>query len=121
MNPRLLSRQGRSGRHRRWVPEKLGPGRQIVSQDSANGVSRFGGQAGTQAPTYAHTRSNPWKQSRSTTHILPADSVRSKIGQSRHAKALQSILFGALFAGRSAVRSVRVVDPVRGKKKVSRS
>src|SRR6516164_8427627 len=28
----------------------LGPGRQIVSQDSPNGVSRIGGQAGTQAP-----------------------------------------------------------------------
>jgi hypothetical protein len=28
----------------------LGPGRQIVSQDSPDGVSRIGGQAGTQAP-----------------------------------------------------------------------
>jgi len=28
----------------------LGPGRQIVSQDSPYGVSRIGGQAGTQAP-----------------------------------------------------------------------
>jgi hypothetical protein len=53
--------------------------------------------------------------------IQIADSVRSKIGQSRHAKALQIIQFGALFAGRSAVRGVQVVDPVRGKKKVSRS
>jgi hypothetical protein len=26
----------------------LGPGRQIVSQDNPNGVSRFGGQAGTE-------------------------------------------------------------------------
>ena len=30
--------------------QKLGPGRQIVSQDSPGGVSRFGGQAGTQDP-----------------------------------------------------------------------
>ena len=32
------------------MPEKLGPGRQIVSQDNPGGVSRIGGQAGTQAP-----------------------------------------------------------------------
>jgi len=30
----------------------LGPGRQIVSQDSPDGVSRIGGQAGTQAPDH---------------------------------------------------------------------
>jgi hypothetical protein len=30
--------------------KNLGPGRQIVSQDNPNGVSRIGGQAGTQAP-----------------------------------------------------------------------
>src|SRR5262249_8763591 len=30
--------------------ENLGPGRQIASQDSPDGVSRIGGQAGTQAP-----------------------------------------------------------------------
>ena len=51
VNPGLLPRPGRSDRQRRWVPENLGPGRQIVSQDSPSGVSRIGGQAGTQAPT----------------------------------------------------------------------
>src|SRR5450755_3298231 len=35
-----LPRPGRSDRQRRWVPENLGPGRQIVSQDSPSGVSR---------------------------------------------------------------------------------
>jgi hypothetical protein len=50
-NPGLLPRPGRSDRQRRWVPQKPGPGRQIDSQDSPSGVSRFGGQAGTQAPT----------------------------------------------------------------------
>ena len=30
--------------------ETLDPGRQIVSQDNPNGVSRIGGQAGTQRP-----------------------------------------------------------------------
>ena len=49
VNPGLLHRLGRSGRHRLQVPN-LGPGRQIVSQDSPDGVSRIGGQAGTQAP-----------------------------------------------------------------------
>src|SRR5580700_12218245 len=50
VNPGLLPRPGRSDRQRRRVPENLGPGRQIVSQDSPDGVSRIGGQAGTQAP-----------------------------------------------------------------------
>src|SRR5262249_22428819 len=50
-NPGLLPRPGRSDRQRRQVPENLGPCRQIVSQDSPSGVSRTGGQAGTQAPT----------------------------------------------------------------------
>src|SRR5713226_576906 len=38
--------------------KNLGPGRQIVSQDSPSGVSRIGGQAGTQAsdPTPAPPR-----------------------------------------------------------------
>ena len=31
-------------------PGTLDPGRQIVSQDNPNGVSRIGGQAGTQRP-----------------------------------------------------------------------
>jgi hypothetical protein len=30
--------------------KNLGPGRQIVSQDNPNGVSRLAGQAGTQGP-----------------------------------------------------------------------
>src|SRR5712691_13551429 len=51
VNPGLLHRTGRSGRCCRWVPQNLGPGRQIDSQDNPSGVSRFAGQAGTQAPT----------------------------------------------------------------------
>jgi hypothetical protein len=47
--PRPLPRPGRSDRQRGWVPGTLDPGRQIVSQDP-NGVSRIGGQAGTQRP-----------------------------------------------------------------------
>src|SRR6266699_2533313 len=56
----------------------LGPGRQIVSQDNPNGVSRIGGQAGTQA---SDPRPIP-RQNRgsragagSATHILPAESA----------------------------------------------
>src|SRR6266487_2046651 len=53
---------------------KPGPGRQIVSQDSPSGVSRFGGQAGTQAtdPTPPLDR-NQGSRAGSTTHILPAE------------------------------------------------
>src|SRR5215467_7966739 len=57
--------------------KNLGPGRQIVSQDSPDGVSRLGGQAGTQAPTRRpHHRETTEAGPGSTTHILPADSAR---------------------------------------------
>ena len=79
-NPGLLPRTGRSGRHRRWVPEKLGPGRQIVSKTTRCGVSRFGGQAGTQVPdaTPPPTQ-NRGSRAGSTTHILPADSAAQTV------------------------------------------
>src|SRR6266513_2893121 len=52
VNPGLLSRTGRSDRQRRWVPQKPGtrPTNRFAGQPE-DGVSRFGGQAGTQAPT----------------------------------------------------------------------
>src|SRR5260370_12382472 len=58
---------------------KRGPGRQIVSQDSPSGVSRFGGWAGTQAPdpTPVHRQNRGSRAGAgSTTHILPADYER---------------------------------------------
>jgi hypothetical protein len=71
VHPRLgaTARQplpSRPGRHRRWVREKtLGPGRRIDSRIAREGVSRFGGQAGTQAPgPYARTTAKPRKPSR---------------------------------------------------------
>jgi hypothetical protein len=51
VNPGLLPRPGRSGRLRRQVPEKPGARPAGRYQDSPSGVGRFGGQAGTQAPT----------------------------------------------------------------------
>ena len=73
-NPGLLPRPGRSDRQRRWVPENLGPGRQIVSQDSPSGVSRIGGQAGTQAPDPTPTPpQNHGSRAGSTVHTLPAE------------------------------------------------
>src|SRR6476646_2500531 len=54
----------------------LGPGRQIVSQDSPDGVSRIGGQAGTQAPDPMPVSSqNRGSRAGSTIHILPAEYV----------------------------------------------
>ncbi len=56
------------------VPENLGPGRQIVSRDSPNGVSRIGGQAGTQAPDHTPVPSqNRASRAGSTIHTLPAE------------------------------------------------
>src|SRR5580704_13786256 len=75
VNPGLLPRPGRSDRQRRRVPENLGPGRQIVSQDSPSGVSRIGGQAGTQAPDPTPAPSpNHGSRAGSTIHSLPAES-----------------------------------------------
>ena len=57
--------------------KNLGPGRQIVSQDSPSGVSRFGGQAGTQASDLTPAPGqNHGSRAGSTTHSLPADSGR---------------------------------------------
>ncbi len=76
VNPGLLPRPGRSDRQRRWVPENLGPGRQIVSQDSPSGVSRIGGQAGTQAPDPTPVLSQDrGSRAGSTIHSLPVDSA----------------------------------------------
>jgi hypothetical protein len=55
----------------------LGPGRRIVSRTARQGVSRFGGQAGTQAPdpTPVPPR-NRESRAGSSIHILPADYLR---------------------------------------------
>jgi hypothetical protein len=60
------------------VPVNLGPGRQIVSQDSPDGVSRLGGQAGTQAPDPTPLPSqDQGSRAGSTIHTLPADSAET--------------------------------------------
>jgi hypothetical protein len=52
----------------------LGPGRQSASQDSPYGISRIGGQAGTQAPDATPLFSqDQGSRARSTIHSLPAD------------------------------------------------
>ena len=50
VNPGLLHRTGRSDRHAGGCHKSLGPGRRIDSRTTRAGVSRFAGQAGTQAP-----------------------------------------------------------------------
>src|SRR6266536_2943293 len=77
-NPGLLHRTGRSDRHAGRCHKNLGPGRRIVSKTTRAGVSRFGGQAGTQAtdptPTPPQNRAG---RAGSTTHILPADYLQA--------------------------------------------
>ena len=54
----------------------LGPGRQMVSQDSPDGVSRIGGQAGTQAPDPTPVSSqNREAGPEALIHSLPAEYV----------------------------------------------
>src|SRR5437763_826287 len=71
VNPGLLPRTGRSGRHRRWVPEKLGPGRQIdlrtARAASADSEVRPGPRPQTLRPYQAKTtEAGPEAQSTSS-------------------------------------------------------
>src|SRR2546430_17438997 len=72
--PRPLVQDGQIRQAPPVGARKLGPGRQIVSKTTRYGVSRFGGQAGTQVsdatPPPAQNRGS---RAGSTTHILPAD------------------------------------------------
>ena len=96
VNPGLLHRTGRSGRQRRQVPLNLGPGRQIVSQDSPYGVSRIGGQAGTQAPDPTPVSSqNRGSRARSTIHSLPAEYFRWPGWPTGWLKYAQIVHYGA--------------------------
>jgi hypothetical protein len=76
VNPALLHRTGRSGRHAGGCQINLGPGRRIVSRTAREGVSRFAGQAGTQAPDPTPVLSqDQGSRAGSTIHILPAESA----------------------------------------------
>ena len=84
VNPGLLHRTGRStgsaGRCR-----NRGPGRQSASQDSPYGISRIGGQAGTQAPDATPPFSqDQGSRARSTIHSLPAEYSRLALGLPWH-------------------------------------
>src|SRR5690349_21086636 len=54
------------------------------------GVSRFAGQAGTQARPYARTMAKQRKQGRTTTHILPAEYLRLSFHKGAALKVLIS-------------------------------
>jgi len=76
---------------------KPGPGRQIVSQDSPSGVSRIGGQAGTQAPTlrpYHHKTAEAGPEA--LIHILPAESGAAAAANMTGAVAVQKSRFCVL-------------------------
>src|SRR6478609_5430733 len=72
--PRPLAQDGQIGTAPPVGARNLGPGRRIVSRTAREGVSRFGGQAGTQAPdpTPAPPQ-NRASRAGSTIPILPAD------------------------------------------------
>src|SRR6266704_3487310 len=72
-SPGQADQTGRAGRCR----ETLDPGRQIVSQDNPSGVSRFGGQAGTQRPLTLRPHHHKTGEAgpEALIHILPADSA----------------------------------------------
>src|SRR5256885_15694952 len=77
VNPGLLHRTGRSGRHAGGCQINRGPGRRIVSRTAREGVSRFAGQAGTQAPDPTPVLSQDrGSRAGSTIPILPAEFVR---------------------------------------------
>src|SRR6266568_1802405 len=71
-SPGQADQTGRAGGCR----EILDPGRQIVSQDNPSGVSRFGGQAGTQAPDPMPAPPQTGEAGpEAPIRILPADSL----------------------------------------------
>ena len=68
----------------------LGPGRRSASQDSPYGVSRIGGQAGTQAPdTTPVTSQNRGSRAGSTIHSLPAEYLQSGFRLAAASEALR--------------------------------
>ena len=76
--PRPLVQDGQIRQAPPVGARKLGPGRQIVSKTTRYGVSRFGGQAGTQvSDATPPPTQNPGSRAGSTTHILPAESERA--------------------------------------------
>src|SRR5438270_5350884 len=93
VNPGLLHRTGRSGRHAGRCQINLGPGRRIVSRTAREGVSRFAGQAGTQAPDPTPVLSQDrGSRAGSTIHILPADSAL----ENRQVQASSTALISAI-------------------------
>jgi len=76
VNPGLLHRTGRSDRHRRWVPKEPGPRPADRFAGQPAGVSRFAGQAGTQARPYASAIPKHRKQGR-THYLHPPCRLRS--------------------------------------------
>jgi len=75
----------------------LAPGRQIVSQDSPDGVSRIGGQAGTQAPDPTPVPGqNRGSRAGSTIHSLPAEYLRLFALKRQRCLEHRSARFGAL-------------------------
>ena len=75
LEPRPLAQDGQIGTAPLVGANNPGPGRRIVRRTAREGVSRFGGQAGTQVPD--PTPASPQihaSRAGTTTHILPADS-----------------------------------------------
>src|SRR5713101_6990462 len=76
--------------------KNLGPGRQIVSRTARDGVSRFGGQAGTQAtdPTPVPPQ-NQGSRAGSTIYILPSPhhlkTTRSRAGSTVYTLPADSV------------------------------
>src|SRR5271170_7186577 len=105
--PRPLVQDGQIGSAPPVGARKLGPGRQIVSKTARCGVSRFGGQAGTQVSDATPPPSeNRGSRAGSTTHILPAESVLDAISEPLRVRALQIIRF--------CVPLVRALAPGKG-------
>src|SRR6266700_7157665 len=87
-SPGQADQTGRAGGCR----ETLDPGRQIVSQDNPSGVSRFGGQAGTQRPLTLRPHHHKTGEAgpEALIHILPADYERESNSLRSRSRARRS-------------------------------
>src|SRR5204863_857794 len=113
--PRPLVQDGQIGPAPPVGARKLGPGRQIVSKTARCGVSRFGGQAGTQVSDATPPPSeNRGSRAGSTTHTLPADSARVTPVKFGPRRALRSVISVRPQSRRSAPHAVMLLPTSEG-------
>src|SRR5712691_11522547 len=94
---RPLPRPGRSDRQRRWVPENLGPGRQVVIKTARAASADSEVRPGPRPPTLRPQQRKPTEAGPGALpHILPADLVRGGSRAAARVVSRRSSAYGYL-------------------------